>query len=49
MEAPPLPRRMRMMRMRQKTTVRDLVRGLIALGSLAAVWLVAGAPFDAGW
>ncbi len=29
--------------------VKDLIRGLVAIGSLAAVWLVAGAPFDAGW
>ena len=29
--------------------VNDLIRGLVAIGSLAAVWFVAGAPFDAGW
>lgn len=38
-----------MKRLWQKTTLKDLLRGLIAVGSLAAVLLVAGAPFDAGW
>jgi hypothetical protein len=28
---------------------RQAMRGFMALGSLAMVWLIAGAPFDAGW
>ena len=37
------------MKQLRQTTVRGFMRGFMALSSLAAVWLVAGAPFDAGW
>jgi hypothetical protein len=38
-----------MTRLRENPVFRRTTRGLIALGSLVSVWLVAGAPFDAGW
>ena len=38
-----------MTQLRENRVFRRAARGLIAVGSLVAVWLMAGAPFDAGW
>lgn len=38
-----------MRRVRENPVFRRAARGVIAVGSLVTVWLVAGAPFDAGW
>lgn len=38
-----------MRRMLRKTISRDMIRGFVAAASLAGVWLVASAPYDAGW
>lgn len=35
--------------LRGNRVFRQATRCLMAMGSLFTVWLVAGAPFDAGW
>lgn len=40
---------MQLTKLRGNRVFRWAARGLMAAGSLVAVWLVAGAPFDAGW
>lgn len=38
-----------MTRLRGNRVFHRVARALIAVGSLVTVWLMAGAPFDAGW